>query len=57
MCLEAVSWKAEPLSPFITGGVQAEQCVLTLTEDSVETFLRLSAQIRLRQWVCVYGLV
>lgn len=57
MCLAAESWKAVHLSPYITGGVQPEQCVPSFTEDTVETFFSLPALIRLRRFVCTRGRV
>lgn len=57
MCLAAESWKAVHLGPYITGGVQSEQCVPSFTEDTAETFFSLSALIRLRLFVCMLGCV
>lgn len=41
---ERRSWKAVHLSPYIRGGAQAEQCVLSFTEEIAETFFSLSAK-------------
>lgn len=41
---ERRSWKAVHLSTYIRGGAQAEQCVLSFTEEIAETFFSLSAK-------------
>lgn len=52
----AESWKAvHHLKPYIRGGVWAEQCVPSFTEDTVQTFSSLSARIRLLHFVCMHA--
>lgn len=51
---ERRSWKAVHLSPYIRGGAQAEQCVLSFREEIAETFFSLSAKKAVCVCVCMH---